>query len=58
MMEEEHNIHFWRQFITIVCILHDDWIDKGTFFIRGKNCLGCRDENDITSILNEDERLH
>ena len=37
-----------------VLILHDDWIDKGILFIRGKNCLGCRDENDIASILNED----
>ena len=37
-----------------VLILHNDWIDKGTLFVRGKNCLGCSDENDITQILQED----
>ena len=37
-----------------VLILHDEWIDKGILFVRGKNCLGCRDENDIASILKED----
>ena len=37
-----------------VLILHDEWIDKGILFTRGKNCLGCRDENDISQILNED----
>ena len=37
-----------------VLILHDEWIDKGILFTRGNNCLGCRDENDISQILNED----
>lgn len=37
-----------------ILILHNEWIDKGILFTRGKNCLGCSDENDIALILKED----
>lgn len=37
-----------------ILILHNDWIDKGSLFQSGVNCIGVSNEEELANIINND----
>ena len=37
-----------------ILILHNEWINKGTLFKSGVNCIGVSNENELSQVINND----
>ena len=35
-----------------VLVLHEDWINKGSLFVSGVNCIGVSDEEELAKVMN------
>ena len=35
-----------------VLVLHEEWINKGSLFVSGVNCIGVSDEEDLAKVMN------